>query len=48
MQSAAVWGPVTRIAQDVSMMPVDVGRKTINGWVDIESTAGEELERACA
>ena len=37
MQSAAVWGPVTRIAQDVSMMPVDVGRKTINGWVDIES-----------
>lgn len=36
MQSAAVWGCVTKIAQDVSMMPVDVGRKTVSGWVEVE------------
>jgi HK97 family phage portal protein len=36
MQNSAVWGCVTKIAQDVAMMPVDVGRKTAAGWVDLE------------
>lgn len=36
MRATAVWGCVTKISQDVSMMPVDVGRKGPRGWEDVD------------
>lgn len=36
MRHDAVWACVTKISQDVSMMPVDTGRTGPTGWVDVD------------